>query len=144
MPTPGPAFWIVAGLIMVALEMVVPGLVIIWFGVAALVTGVAAFFVPNPVVQLLVFAALAAALVVMSQLIARRLTRPEPEPTGASRLQGPRGTVTADIRPAEMGRVKVLGEEWRATAKTGIAAGSPVRILEVIGTHLVVGPWEEK
>lgn len=141
---PTPAFWIIAGLILAALEMVVPGSIIIWFGVAAVATGIIAFFIPHPVAQLALFAVLSGALVLASQLIARRITRPEPEPTGASRLQGTRGLVIAAIQPPEMGRVKVLGEEWRATAGVAIAAGSPVRIREVVGTHLIVEPLEEK
>lgn len=140
---PTPVFWIVAGLVIAALEMVVPGFVIIWFGVAAVVTGIVAFFVPSPVVQLGVFAVLSAVLVAGSQLIARRLTGPEPEPVGANRWLNARGVVIKDIRPPEMGRVKILGEEWRATAGTAIAAGSPVRVREVSGTHLVVEPGEE-
>ncbi|MFO7675283.1 MAG: NfeD family protein [bacterium] len=140
---PTPVFWIVAGLVVAALEMVVPGFVIIWFGVAAVVTGIVAFFVPSPVAQLAVFAVLSGALVAASQFIARRITRPEPEPVGAHRWLGAQGIVLADIRPPELGRVKILGEEWRARAGSAIEAGRTVRVREVSGTHLVVEPWEE-
>lgn len=139
-----PAFWFVAGLILAALEMIAPGFVVIWFGVAAIATGVIAFFVSSPIVQLLVFAVLSAVLVLTSQLVARRLTRPEPEPTGASRLQGARGSVIVNVGPQAPGRVRVLGEEWRATADVALPAGSAVRVREVVGTQLLVEPWEER
>jgi membrane protein implicated in regulation of membrane protease activity len=140
---PSPAFWIVIGLILAALEMVVPGFVIIWFGVAGLLTGILAFFVHSPLIQLAAFAGLSALLVLGSQLISRRLTRPEPEPVGANRLQGIEGLVVSDINPPEMGRVKVMGEEWRAESVTALARGSKVRIVQVEGTHLKVVPLEE-
>lgn len=137
---PSPALWIVVGLVLAALEMVVPGFVIIWFGVAGVVTGILAFFIKNVYVQLGIFIGLSGILVVASQVISRRITKPEPEPVGANRLVGVEGIVLRPIAPPEMGRVKVLGEEWRADAKSAIEPGTRVRIVEVEGTHLVVEP----
>jgi membrane protein implicated in regulation of membrane protease activity len=141
---PSPAFWIVIGLILAALEMVVPGFVILWFGVAAVLTGVVAFFVHNPLAQLGVFAGLSAVLVTASQLISRRMTKAEPEAVGANRLRGVEGLVVEDIVPPEMGRVKVLGEEWRAESGSAIARGAKVRITGVSGTHLEVERADER
>jgi membrane protein implicated in regulation of membrane protease activity len=138
-----PVVWIVAGLILAALEMIVPGLVIIWFGVAGVITGLLAILVHNPYVQFGVFIALAAVLVVFSQRIARRITHPEPEPVGANRMQNAIGLVVQDITPPDLGRVKVNGDEWRAEAKTEIARGTKVRVLGVEGTHLMVERLEE-
>lgn len=139
-----PLFWIVIGLVITALEMVVPGFVIIWFGVAGLVTGILAFFIRSPLAQVLIFCGLSAILVTTSQLIARRITKPEPEPVGANRLIGIEGLVIRPIEPPNIGRVKVLGEEWRAEAQTSLAAGDRVRVEKVDGTRLVVTPVEER
>ena len=38
--------WVVAGLVLLGLELVVPGGVLIWLGAAALVTGIAALLLP--------------------------------------------------------------------------------------------------
>ena len=133
-----PAVWIIAGLILAVLEMIVPGLVIIWFGIAGVVTGILAFFVRNQYIQFGVFIVLSGLMVVFSQRIARKITHPEPELVGANRWVGVSGRVIADIRPPEFGRVKVQGEEWRATAACVIPAGGTVRVVEVAGTHLVV------
>lgn len=138
-----PAAWIIGGLILAALEMIVPGFVLLWFGVAAVVTGILALFVHNWVVQLAVFAGLSAALVLTSQLISRRLTKPESEPVGANRMRGVEGRVVRDIEASGFGRVKVGGEEWRATADQSIAVGKKVKVIEVKGTHLVVEPVSE-
>jgi membrane protein implicated in regulation of membrane protease activity len=138
-----PALWIIAGLVLTVLEMIVPGLVIIWFGIAGVVTGILAFFIPNQFVQFSVFVILSGLMVVFSQRIARRITHAEPELVGANRWVGVSGRVIADIRPPEFGRVKVRGEEWRATATCEIKVGSTVRVVAVEGTHLVVESTKE-
>jgi membrane protein implicated in regulation of membrane protease activity len=138
-----PAVWIIAGLILAALEMIVPGLVIIWFGVAGVVTGILAIFVHNPYVQFGVFIVLSGLMVVYSQRIARKITHKEPEQVGAHRMVGVTGIVVQAIAPPELGRVKVNGDEWRAEAKVAIARGATVRVLNVEGTHLIVDICEE-
>ena len=138
-----PAIWIIAGLVLTVLEMIVPGMVIIWFGIAGVVTGILAFFVPNQFVQFSVFVVLSGLMVVFSQRIARRITHAEPELVGANRWVGTTGRVIADIRPPEFGRVKVHGEEWRATATCEIPAGGTVRVVAVTGTHLAVESVKE-
>jgi len=138
-----PAVWIIAGLVLAVLEMIVPGMVIIWFGIAGVVTGILAFFVRNEYVQFGVFVVLSGVMVVFSQRIARRITHPEPEPVGANRMQDAVGLVVQDINPPDLGRVKVSGDEWRAEAKAAITRGNRVRVLEVEGTHLLVERLEE-
>ncbi|MFO7650882.1 MAG: NfeD family protein [bacterium] len=135
-----PALWIMAGLAMVVLEMIVPGLIIIWFGIGAIAAGLVAFLVPNPYVQFGVFVVVSGALVLFSQRIARRITHAEPELVGANRMAGALGLVVADIEPPALGRVKVMGEEWRAEASGPIAAGTQVKVTAVSGTRLVVEP----
>jgi len=141
---PSPALWIIVGLVVSALEMVIPGFVVIWFGVAAVVTGILAFFIKSPGVQFAIFAGLSALLVVGSQIISRRISKPEPEPVGANRLRGVEGRVVKDIGPSEMGRVKVLGEEWRAESGIAIPSGARVKVIGVSGTHLKVEKVEER
>jgi membrane protein implicated in regulation of membrane protease activity len=137
-----PAIWIIAGLVLAALEMVVPGLIIIWFGIAAVVTGILAIFVHNEYAQFGVFVVLSAVMVVFSQKIAHKITKPEPEPVGANRMTGSAGIVTQAIKPPELGRVKVVGDEWRAEARQQIESGRQVRVLAVDGTRLIVEPLE--
>jgi len=104
-----PALWIIAGLVLAVLEMIVPGLVIIWFGIAGVVTGILAFFVHNQYIQFGVFVVLSGLMVVFSQRIAGKITHPEPELVGANRWVGVGGRVIADITPPEFGRVRVRG-----------------------------------
>lgn len=55
-----PWAWIIAGLILLALELVVPGGFLLWLGIAGLVTGLVVFFQPiSWPLQWLLFGALA-------------------------------------------------------------------------------------
>ena len=74
-----PARWIIAGLVLAVLEMIIPGMVIIWLGIAGVVTGILAIFVHNQYIQFGVFVVLSGLMVVFSRRIAQRITHPEPE-----------------------------------------------------------------
>lgn len=139
-----PAVWIGAGLILAVLEMVIPGLVVIWFGVAGVITGILALFVKNTYVQFGVFVVLSTLMVFFSQRIARRFTHAEPESVGSNRMVGVTGVVLQPIAPPDLGRVKVRSDEWRAEAACPIAAGVEVRVTAVDGTHLIVEPMEQR
>jgi membrane protein implicated in regulation of membrane protease activity len=143
LPELKPIVWIAAGLVLAVLEMFVPGMVIIWFGIAAVVTGILAFLVKNPYVHFGVFIVLSGVMVFFSQWIGRKITKPEPEPVGANRMQGAVGTVQQEIRPGTPGRVKVIGEEWRAESEAQLPAGAKVRVVRVEGTRLIVEPLAE-
>ncbi len=143
MPVLKPVVWFVAGLVIAALEMIVPGNVIIWFGLAAILTGVVALFVHNPYVHYGAFVAFSGVALFLAQWIGRKITRPEPEPVGALRLFGATGVVVKDINPPALGRVKVEGEEWLAQADKSIAPGERVKVLRVEGTRLIVERLEE-
>src|ERR1700728_5292180 len=62
--------WLVAGLVLSAIETLAPGAFFIWFGAAAAIVGAVDYFLPMGfVAQLILFAVLVAALV----LIGRRV-----------------------------------------------------------------------
>jgi membrane protein implicated in regulation of membrane protease activity len=144
MPILKPAVWIIMGLVLAVLEMIVPGLVIIWFGVGAIVTGIIALFIHNPYVHYGTFLFLSGLGVFLAQWIGEKITNPEPEPVGALRYFGAVGTVIKDIVPPNQGRVKVSGEEWLAESEVTIPAGHKVRILKVEGTRLIVEPFKKE
>ena len=135
-----PIHWFMIGFALTALEIVVPGFVIFWFGIAGVVTGLIALILPSIPVQVAIFVILSGVLVAASQRIARRWTHPSPGRIGSERLHGAEGLVTETIRPPAMGMVKVLGELWRAEASVAVEAGQTVHVRRVDGTHVVVEP----
>lgn len=134
--------WIAIGLALAVLEMLVPGVYLIWLAIAALVTGaltwVFDFGVPLQVVDF-VFLSL---IVVFS---ARRMVTDQPIESAdpllnnrVGRLVGQTGTVTQAIADGE-GRVRHGDSEWLARGPD-LAPGARVRITGFEGGTLVVQP----
>ena len=139
----GPWAWLIAGLALVALETVVPGLFLVWFGIAAIVTGFLAYtFDPTWQVSALSFAGLALASVAAG----RALTRRRDEETGEQPMLNRRGEALVGrifrldgALSSGEGRIRVDDTVWRV-AGPDLATGSPVRVLRVDGATLLVEP----
>lgn len=118
------------------------------FGIGAAVATGLAFADVSLGLQWLAFVLVSLAGVVATRPLARRLDQSAPsDGIGARRWMGQAATVLEDI-PAgvhECGLVRVGREEWRAESRDGspIAAGTPVRVVDVSGTRLVVWPVEQ-
>ncbi len=140
MDLPQSVLWIVAGLVLMLLEMAVTGVFLLWLGLAAVGTGIvvqllgAVFWV-----DVLVFAVLAAG----SIALALRLRGPKREAvlnTPASGLVG-REAVALEFH-GRAGRVRVGDSDWNARLAEGEDAPAPhdlLRVVGVEGTTLVVG-----
>lgn len=132
----GPAWtWVLAGLVLAGLELAAPGVFLIWLGLAALATGLAAAAAPIPWQgQVLLFAVLAVAAV----LVAGRLTRRHvPTLNRADRgLIGREAVLTEPIRDGT-GRLRFDDTLWRI-AGPDLSAGARVRVTGREGTVLTV------
>lgn len=134
--------WILVGLLLLGAEILLPGVFLLWIGVAAIGTGVMLFFAAPPFwVTVTVFiVTLAAGIAVALQL--RRGERPRPRVnTPDAGLVGRSGVL---IEPGLTGpRVRVGDSDWAARLPRDVAdspAGTHVRVEGVDGTTLVVRP----
>ncbi len=137
--THGAWSWVVAGLILLALELVVPGGVLVWLGGAALVTGFLALFVNIfwPL-QFVIFGVLA--LVSIGLWLKFRgpgvaSDRPFLNQR-ANRFIGQEAVLDEPIRDG-IGRLALDDTVWRVQGPD-LAAGSRVRIVEADGALLKV------
>ncbi|MGV3491265.1 MAG: NfeD family protein [Devosia sp.] len=131
--------WVVAGLALLALELFVPGGVLIWLGGAALVTGVASLLVPIfwPL-QFLIFGVLALAGI----SIWLRVRGPGPvsdNPYLNRRADRFVGRVLVLDQPISggSGRVSLDDTTWRVEGPDA-EAGASVRVVEAVGAVLKV------
>jgi membrane protein implicated in regulation of membrane protease activity len=132
----GPAWiWIIAGLLLVGGELALPGVFLVWLGLAAGLTGLAeaAFGLPWQG-QLLLFSVLAVAAVVLASRLNRQ--RAPILNLGAHRLIGRSFRLENGIVAGE-GRVRLDDTLWRVTGPN-LPAGAPVRVTDVEGTVLRV------
>jgi len=134
--------WLTLGLLLAALEMLVPGVYLIWIAVAALITGVltAAFDVSLPMQAIdFVFLSLIIAFSARRFLKERPIESADPlmNRRGA-RLVGETATVVQAIEHGS-GRVRLGDSEWLAHGPN-VAAGERVRVSGSEGAILLVEP----
>lgn len=134
--------WLILGLLLALLEMLVPGVYLIWLAAAALVIA-AITFVSGPPLAIQVIAFVSLALVFAFS--AKRWLRDRPiESTDpllnnrGGRLVGETALVTAAIESGS-GRVRVGDSEWIARGPD-VAVGERVRIAGSNGAELLVEP----
>lgn len=139
--THGAWSWVVAGLILLALELVVPGGVLIWLGGAALVTGLLTLFINIfwPL-QFVIFGVLAlVGIGLWLKLRGPGVASDRPFLNQrANRFIGQEAVLDEPIRDG-FGRLFLDDTVWRVQGPD-LAAGSKVRIIEAHGALLKVEP----
>jgi inner membrane protein len=122
--------WWVGGAILLALEIVAPGNVFVWFGIAAILTGAVALVADiSWQVQLILFAAASLVLVIVGRrYFGRAGTSEEPLLNErATRLVG-QSYVLGDPIVDGTGRVRIGDTVWRLTGPN-LPSGTKVRIV---------------
>lgn len=135
--------WLTLGLLLAGLEMLVPGVYLIWFAVAALATGALTWaFDLGPAMQIIDFIFLS----LIAAYSARRFLRDRPIQSSdpllnnrGGRLVGQTGVVTQEIDEGGSGRVKIGDSEWIAYGPQ-LPVGARVRITGLEGAILLVEP----
>ena len=136
----GPWAWIVGGVILLGLELVVPGGILLWLGISGIVTGLAAMFQPiDYPLQFLIFGGLS----LLSIFVWLRYWKDREVPSDrpllnqrAERLVGRETVLNEPIRNG-FGRVAIEDSVWRI-AGPDLAAGERVRIVGHDGALLRV------
>jgi membrane protein implicated in regulation of membrane protease activity len=133
--------FVVAAVVLSALEIAMPGFVLLPFGLGAVVAAVAGGLGATPVWQVVIFVVASFAFFVALRPLSRRLNEVGPtEGIGSERLIGAMGTVLEHIAAGETGMVRIDREEWRAEAANGqvLVPGMNVKVIEVRGTRVLV------
>ena len=140
-------FWTILGAILIVAEIFTTGFVLLWFGIGALVAGLAGLLgVTSVPLQFLIFAIVSIALTAASRTIfvnyfSRERTGGDLK-TGADALPGKIGTVVTSSRGAlHEGAVKVFGSTWTAYPADGeepLEAGDRVEVDRVQGASIYV------
>lgn len=136
-----PLIWLIAGAVLVVAEMVSGAFVLVMFGAAALVTaGTSALGVP-PGVDVVVFALVSAALVLLARPpLRRRFDVDQPVSTGVTTLLGRTAEVVEPV-DGRGGTVRIGGAVWSARPLhegSVLDAGASVVVVEISGATAVV------
>jgi inner membrane protein len=134
--------WIIIGLLLIGLELVVPGTFMIWLGLAAIATGIiAGLFDISWQAGMLVYAVLALAAVALGRWVTRkpdqRKAQPEPELNRSDRALIGQSLRLETAIVDGIGRVRVNDSSWRVTGPD-MPAGERVRVIGMDGATLEV------
>lgn len=127
--------WFVVGIILMLLEMAVPGLVIIFFGIGAIAVAVTCMVAsPSLAVQLLIFIVVSSlSLALLRRWLKTRFFSSTDGLTGdplvLDEFTGKTAVVDQPVAPGKPGKVEFKGTHWQAEAEEEIAAGEIVVIL---------------
>ena len=133
--------WLIFGIVLMGLELLAPGVFLIWLGFAALLVGLLSFAInPSWQLQILMFAVFAIAAVPLWRRLARSNSAvSKTNPFLNKRADALVGRVFTLERPIidGSGTVRIDDTIWRV-AGPDVPAGSRVKIVQADGASLTV------
>jgi membrane protein implicated in regulation of membrane protease activity len=141
-----PLLWAIAGVVLIAVELVSGTFVLLMLGLAALITAGASALGAPLGVDVAVFGLASVALVLLARPALRRRLRGEPDGAvnaGPAALLGAAAEVVEPITGDDAGTVRIGGALWTARALHDgavLAPGDPVVVVDIRGATAVVTP----
>ena len=139
--------WILVGLAIMCMELFLPGFILCFFGLGAVLTGLLKIFLPMGInTQLVLFAVLSIVLLVSFRRYAQgyftgRVSNTNPSGAPMETHTGETAIVVEDIIPdSPRGKVEFNGTFWNADAEMEIKKGTKVTIVERHDLTLKVKP----
>ncbi len=135
--------WLIIGLLLMIFEITAPGVFLLWFGLAALTTGIVQIFLPLSLpLQLLVFALSSAIWVFIGRKVYKRLGDVTSDTNTSlnertKRYIGQIATVEAPIEDGQ-GRIHVGDNSWICYCDEDIPIGGKVKIIDAKGAAFIV------
>ncbi len=138
--------WLILGVVLVILEALAPGIIFLWLGIAALVTGLAVLAAQDMgwQYQVLIFAALSVVSVVSGRMWVKRHPTETDHPTLNRRGQQYIGRVFTLGEPIVngTGKLRVDDTTWKING-SDLPAGTRVKVAQANGTVLQVEKDDE-
>lgn len=137
-----PIVWLVAMVVLLIVEAIVPGLVSIWFAIGALAALVSALLGAPLWLQMVWFLVVSVVALALTRPLVKKYVNGRVQPTNADALIGRDCVVTEDIdNIAGVGAVKVDGKVWTARSiddNLRFQAGSIVTAVRIEGVKFIV------
>lgn len=134
--------WLIVGIVFIIMEMFIPGLIIGFFGLGALITCLTTFIgiTTNFTSQMITFSVLSILLLLLFQKALQKKIHGKNEDTTNFNIQiGKVVPVTEFIDPEEgPGKVKYQGAIWSASSEDKIAPGESARVIGCDNLTLIV------
>lgn len=136
--------WFLIGLGLMVAELVIPGIILVFFGVAAWIVAILDWCgVDSFAVQLWVFGITSMALVIFARRYVKdwfRGSERTAEGNVDEEFVGKIVTVVEGIEPGSFGKVELKGAQWKASSEAALEAGSQAEVIARDNINLVVKP----
>lgn len=143
-----PITWLAIGIILMALEIIMPGFIIFWFGAGGLLTSLFVYTGIIPALSaewqwIFFFLASLAMLGVWQVLLKKRFQGSVIDSSRDATLQNIRGSVTKIIAPGMPGEVELYTvyhgiKKWQAESAETLEAGDEIVVTDANGIKLIV------
>lgn len=132
-------FWLIASGIFFVGEIFTTGFLIFWFGLGALLTMIASFFITNIFIQATIFVISSTLLIFLTKPLINKFVSKKTVATNVYEVIGKKGIVTQEINPIfGKGQVKVGNEIWTAISDETLPLDTQIEVLKVEGVKLIV------
>jgi membrane protein implicated in regulation of membrane protease activity len=137
--------WVALVIIFALVEVATLGLTTVWFAIAALLMVFLSFTKIPLSVQVLIFLAVSALLLIFTRPLAVKKFKIGREKTNVDSLIGKHALIVKTIGEFERGEAKINGQIWSARSQdnTEIKEGSKCEVLRIEGVQLIVRLMEE-
>ena len=136
--------WLVAMIVLLVIEGVVPGLISIWFALGALAALVSALLHAPLWLQIVWFLVVSIAALALTRPLAKKYNNAKTQPTNADMLIGKECVVRESIdNVLGAGAVSVDGKVWTARTENDdikVPEGSRAVVVRIEGVKLIVKP----
>ena len=136
--------WLVAMIVLLVIEGVVPGLISIWFALGALAALVSALLHAPLWLQIVWFLVVSIAALALTRPLAKKYINAKTQPTNADMLIGKECVVRESIdNVLGAGAVSVDGKVWTARTENDdikVPEGSRAVVIRIEGVKLIVKP----
>ncbi len=137
--------WLAFGGFVMLIEVLVPGVIFLWLGIAAVITGLLLALIPTMSweVQAILFAILSVVAIFIGRRIVAARQAPTDHPTLNRRGRTLLGTqhTLEEATAGGRGRVRIGDSLWRLAVRPPggeLAAGTRITVVDVDGTTLIV------
>ncbi|MEI6091952.1 MAG: NfeD family protein [bacterium] len=134
-------YWIIAGLLMLLLELIIPGVVIGFFGAGALLAGLIGWIFDIPWQAEVIIFLVSSLLMIqfMRKYIIKKFNKKDLSGE-IEDIIGAEAVVAVKITPQEPGKVQFRSSLWKAESDEEIAPETRVRIIGKRSIVLIVKP----
>jgi membrane protein implicated in regulation of membrane protease activity len=137
-----PVIWFFIGLVLLLLELALPGLIVIFFGIGAWITALAIIlFHPDINVQIIIFLISSIlSLALLRRYLKKKFFHEDKSEviTLEDEFIGKIGIADTDMKAGKKGRIQFKGSTWSAISDVDIESGSQVKVVNKESITLIV------